>query len=107
LPVGEMVLQDAEKRLESSEIMVDRPVTSLGHYMGRRVFWEGPKFFKLCELCPTHFYRGDETFSKPCLWPNGWYIQKSFQDYIASVSSYFDRKMIVYMFPSLSTLSGI
>jgi len=32
-----------------------RPVTSLGHQEGRRVFWEGPKFFK---LCPTHFPRG-------------------------------------------------
>ena len=25
-----------------------RPVTGLGHPVGRRVFWEGPKFFKLC-----------------------------------------------------------
>ena len=32
-----------------------RPVTSLGHQGGRRVFWEGPKFLK---LCPTHFSRG-------------------------------------------------
>jgi len=29
-----------------------RPVTSLGHQSGRRIFWEGPKFFK---VCPTHF----------------------------------------------------
>jgi len=31
------------------------PVTSLRHQEGRRVFREGPKFFK---LCPTHFSRG-------------------------------------------------
>ena len=27
-----------------------RPVTSLGHQEGRRVFWEGPKFFELCPI---------------------------------------------------------
>jgi len=27
-----------------------RPVTSLGHQEGQRVFWEGPKFFKLCPI---------------------------------------------------------
>jgi len=27
-----------------------RPVTSLGHQVGRRVFWKGPKFFKLCPI---------------------------------------------------------
>jgi len=27
-----------------------RPVTSLGHQWGRGVFWEGPKFFKLCPI---------------------------------------------------------
>jgi len=36
-----------------------RPVTSLRHQMGQRVFWEGPKFFK---LCPTHFSRGGERY---------------------------------------------
>ena len=25
-----------------------RPVTSLGHQEGRRVFWDGPRFFELC-----------------------------------------------------------
>jgi len=30
--------------------MVSRPVTSLGHQEGRRVFWEGPKFFELCPV---------------------------------------------------------
>jgi len=28
--------------------LLSRPVTSLGHEAGRRLFWEGPKFFKLC-----------------------------------------------------------
>jgi len=32
---------------------------------------------------------------------------KSIHDYIASVASYFDQKMIVYLFRNLSTLSGI
>jgi len=53
-----MALQDADKRLEGSEIMVD--------------------LFK-----------------------------KLIQDYMASFASYLDRKMIVYLFPSLSTLSSI
>jgi len=39
-----------------------RPVTSLEHKEGRRVFLEGPNFFKLCPisfiLCPTQFSRG-------------------------------------------------
>jgi len=37
---------------------------------------------------------------------HGWY-KKSIQDHIASIESYFDRKIIVYLFPDLSTLSGI
>jgi len=45
----------------------DRPVTSLGHQGGRRVFWEGLKFLK---LCPTHFSRWSEKFCRgsfvPC-----------------------------------------
>ena len=36
-----------------------RPVTSLGHQGGRRVFSEGPKFFT---LCPKHFSRGAKIF---------------------------------------------
>jgi len=28
----------------------NRPVTSVGHQEGRRVFWEGPKFFELCPI---------------------------------------------------------
>jgi len=30
--------------------MAGRPVTSLGHQEGRRVFREGPKFFELCKI---------------------------------------------------------
>jgi len=36
-----------------------RLVTSVGHQEGRRISWEGPKFF---ELCPTHFSRGANMF---------------------------------------------
>jgi len=35
-----------------------RPVISLGHQEGRRVFTEGPKFLK---LCPAHFAGGRRT----------------------------------------------
>jgi len=38
-----------------------KPVTSLGHQEGRRVFWEWPKFFK---LCPTPFSRRGELFCR-------------------------------------------
>jgi len=31
-----------------------RPVTSLGHQGRRRVFWEGPNFFKLCPIVLTY-----------------------------------------------------
>ena len=27
-----------------------RPITSLGHQVGRRILWEGPKLFKLCPI---------------------------------------------------------
>jgi len=36
--------------------VVHRPVTTLGHQWGQRVFWEWPTFFKLFKLCPTHFF---------------------------------------------------
>ena len=42
-----------------SNIATSRPVASLGHQAGRRVFWEGHKFFK---LCPTHFPRERKLF---------------------------------------------
>ena len=41
--------------LRSRASPISRPVTSLGHQVGRRVFWEGPTFFK---LGPIHFSRG-------------------------------------------------
>jgi len=31
-------------------VSVCRPVTTLGHQVGRRVCWEGPKFLKLCPI---------------------------------------------------------
>jgi len=43
-----------------------RPVTSLGHQGGRRVFWEGTKFFKLCPIILNYaqhiFTSGAENF---------------------------------------------
>jgi len=30
--------------------VIPRPVTSLGHQVGQRVFWKGPKFFELCPI---------------------------------------------------------
>jgi len=57
----------SEGKLTLSCIKI-RPVTSLGHQGGRRVFWEGPKILK---LCPRHFSRWGEIFlggaSLPCL----------------------------------------
>jgi len=45
-----------------------RPVTSLGHQEGRRVFWEGPKFFELCPIVSHYilsiFAGGGENFSR-------------------------------------------
>jgi len=38
----------------TNEPHTNKPVTSLGHQEWRRVWWEGPIFFK---LCPTHFSR--------------------------------------------------
>jgi len=38
-----------------------RPVTSLGHQEGRRLFREGPKFFELCPMfsnCVQHIFPG-------------------------------------------------
>jgi len=31
-----------------------KPVTSLGHQEGRRVFWEGPTFFVLCPIVSNY-----------------------------------------------------
>ena len=40
VPVSEMKMRN----------LVGRPVTSVGHQEGRRVFWEGPKNFGLCPI---------------------------------------------------------
>jgi len=45
-------------------LLLDKPVTSLAYQPGRRVFWEGPKFFK---PCPTHFYREAKPSARPWL----------------------------------------
>jgi len=56
-----------------------RPVTSLGPQVGRRVFWEGPKFFKLCPIFLNYvqhiFPRGAKKFRglrHPCGPPPGY-----------------------------------
>jgi len=44
-----------------------RPVTSLGHQEGRKIFREGPKFFELCTIflnCVQHIFPGGEKFSR-------------------------------------------
>jgi len=47
-----------------------RPVTSLVHQVGRSVFWERPKFFK---LCPIHFSRwGEKNFNALPPWLRAW-----------------------------------
>jgi len=56
--------------------LITRPVTSLGHQVGRRVFWEGLKFFKPCpivlKICQTHFYRGVKNFARGASPPPGY-----------------------------------
>jgi len=48
--------------------MEGRPVTSLGHQEGRRVFSEGPKIFELCPIVSNYiqhiFPWGREKFSR-------------------------------------------
>ena len=42
-----------------------RPVTTLGHQEGRRVFWEGPKVFELCPIVLNdvqHIFPGGRKF---------------------------------------------
>jgi len=52
------------------------PITSLGHQAGRRVFWERPKFFKLCSIVLNYvqhifpwgrkfFQEGEATLAQP------------------------------------------
>ena len=50
-------------------LLLCRSVTSLGHQGGRRVFWEGTKFFK---LCPIHFSMASEKFCKGSFAPPGY-----------------------------------
>jgi len=49
--------------------VVTRPVTSLGHKGGRKVFRQGPTFFKLCPIVLNYvqriFPRGDLTPLRP------------------------------------------
>jgi len=79
----DFVMIRSERKLTLTCIKI-RPVTSLGHQGGQRVFWEGPKFFK---LCPRHFSRWGEKFlgeaSPPCLrvwqkyiccWHTEWFV---------------------------------
>ena len=51
--------QDASGELGFNHQVINRPLPSLGHMVGQRVFYEGPKFFK---LCPTHFQEGAKKF---------------------------------------------
>jgi len=63
-----------------------RPVTSLGHQEGRRVFRKGPKFFELCPICLNYvqniFPGGAKNFlagaSSPPLVPGLFIIKSSF-----------------------------
>ena len=59
-----------------------RPITSLGHQKGRRVFREGPNFLNytmssIFELCLTHFSRGG--LRLPCAppWLRDWFYGNS------------------------------
>jgi len=48
-------------------VIATRLVTSLGHQTGRRVFWEGPTFFKLYPVVLNHvqhIFQGGEKFCK-------------------------------------------
>jgi len=42
--------QILERRGTLHFVVITRPITSLGYQEGRRVFWEGPKFFELCSI---------------------------------------------------------
>ena len=44
----------------------NRRVTSLGHQWWRRVFWEGPTFFKLCQIVLTYntLFQGGDKFCR-------------------------------------------
>jgi len=54
------------KRIRTEQITIYtwiRPVTSLEHQEGRRVFWEGPQAFELCPIVLNdvqHIFPGEE-----------------------------------------------
>jgi len=53
----------------------NKPVTSLRHQEGRRVFREGPKFFKLCPIllkCVQHTFPGGRKIFCRGLSPHGY-----------------------------------
>jgi len=56
---GRSVLLRSESPSGKCAKLHTRPITSLGYQGGRRVFWEGPTFFK---LCPTISPRGVKNF---------------------------------------------
>jgi len=65
---GEKVFQVGE----ALPLGTGRPVTSLGHQEGRRVFQEGPKCFELCPIllnCVNTFFQGGENVSRGGLPP--------------------------------------
>ena len=65
-------------RYSSSFTSPKQGETSLEHQVGRRVFWDGPKFFK---LCPTHFSRGG--IASPV--PPGYGPAPKYQIYMATL----------------------
>ena len=66
-----VLVEQAENTL-LFKISGSRPVTNLGHQAGRRVFWEGAKFFKLFPIASNYVQRifpgGANNFSPPYLW---------------------------------------
>ena len=53
--------QDQHSIRKTSKILYTRPAISLGHQEWRSVFWEGPKFFKLCLIVfsyAQHIFQG-------------------------------------------------
>jgi len=55
---------------------ITRPVTSLGQQEGRRVFWEGPKYFELCpvlfKFVQNIFPGGEKIFTRGGFAPPGY-----------------------------------
>jgi len=58
-----------------SVTLVSRPVTSLGHQEGRKVFCGAQIFLTMAnsfQLCPTHLSRGGKKFSREGFAPPGY-----------------------------------